>query len=156
MNAAGGSGTTHGGIWTPTLWRDANDGPEVASPTPHPGAKDLVDLDVPVEQIPALLVKLAAAQARLQLRLLMHRAQSSRNEESETLLEAKDVADWLGVKEDYVRDLGRRGEIPTVKIGKYVRFERDSIRKWIAHPRESIDGAAAPRLLGRRQSHGLR
>jgi excisionase family DNA binding protein len=132
------------------LWQDANDEPEVANKTSHPDAKDLVDLDVPVEEIPALLVKLAAAQARLQLRLLMHRAQSSRNEESETLLEAKDVADWLGVKEDYVRDLGRRGEIPTVKIGKYVRFERDSIREWIAQQRESIDGDTAQRLLGRR------
>ena len=156
MNAAGEPGTTHRGIRTPTLWRDANDGPEVASPTPHPGAKDLVDLDVPVEQIPALLVKLAAAQANLQMRLLMHRVQGRRNEERETLLDAKDVADWLGVKEDYVRDLGRRGEIPTVKIGKYVRFERDSIREWIAQQRESIDRAAATRLMEGDRSHGLR
>ena len=150
MNAAGGAGTAHRGIGTPTLWRDADDEGEVASPTPHPDAKDLVDLDVPVDEIPALLVKLAAAQARLQLRLLMHRARSRRNEESETLLEAKAVADWLGVKEDYVRDLGRRGEIPTVKIGKYVRFERDSIREWIAQQRDSSDCAPGPRLLGRR------
>ena len=149
MNAAGGPGRTHRGTRTSTLWRDSNAELEVANPTPHLDANVLADLDVPIEQIPALLAKLAAAQARLQLRLLMHRAQSSRNEESETLLEAKDVADWLGVKEDYVRDLGRRGEIPTVKIGKYVRFERDSIRDWIAQQR-SIDGATALRLLGRR------
>ena len=150
MNAAGGAGTAHRSIGTPRLWRDADDEAEVASPTPHPGGKDLVDLNLPVEQIPALLVKLAAAQARLQLRLLMHRAQSHRSEESETLLEAKDAADWLGVKEDYVRDLGRRGEIPTVKIGKYVRFERDSIREWIARQRDWNDRAPVPRLLGRR------
>ena len=150
MNAVGGPGTAHRGIGTPTLWRDANDEPEVASPTPHPDANVLVDLDVPVEQIPALLVKLAAAQATLQTRLLMHGVQGHKDEGHETLLEAKDVAAWLGVKEDYVRDLGRKGEIPTVKIGKYVRFERDSIRQWIAQQRESIDRAAGPRLLGRR------
>ncbi len=112
--------------------------------------KGLIDLDVPVSEIPALLVKLAAAQAGLQARLLMQGVRGRRDEEHEALLEAKDVAAWLGVKEDYVRDLGRKGEIPTVKIGKYVRFERDSIREWIARQRESNDRAPVARLLGRR------
>jgi excisionase family DNA binding protein len=78
----------------------------------------------------------------------MHGVQSPKDEGHETLLEAKDVAVWLGVKEDYVRDLGRKGEIPTVKIGKYVRFERHSIREWIAQQRDS--SAQVPRLLRRR------
>jgi excisionase family DNA binding protein len=80
----------------------------------------------------------------------MHSPRGHRDEELETLLDAKDVAAWLGVKEDYVRDLGRKGKIPTVKIGKYVRFERDSIRKWIAQQRDLNDRAPVPSLLGRR------
>jgi hypothetical protein len=94
----------------------------------------VIDLDVPAEGIPALLVELGAAQARLQARLPMHLAPGAGNENSEILLEAKDVAEWLGVK---VRDLGRPGVIPTVKIGRYVRFERASVRAWIARQRES-------------------
>jgi excisionase family DNA binding protein len=127
---AGARPRFHGRNGTPSPWPDAKNKAVGGSPT-------LIDLDVPVERIPALLVELAAAQANLQARLLMHRAPGAGNESTETLLEAKDVAEWLGVKEDYVRDLGRRGEIPTVKIGKYVRFERASIRAWIAQQRES-------------------
>ncbi len=148
MNAAG-RGAVQRGIGTRMLWREGTE-TEVGDPTPRPDGKGLIDLDVPVHEIPALLVRLAAAQASLQTKLLMHGVQGRNDGEHETLLEAKDVAAWLGVKEDYVRDLGRKGEIPTVKIGKYVRFERDSIREWIAQQRDSNDRAPVPRLLGRR------
>ena len=46
------------------------------------------------------------------------------------LLDAADVADLAGLKTDYVYSLARKGEIPAVKIGRYVRFRRDSIEKW--------------------------
>jgi excisionase family DNA binding protein len=129
------------------LWQAGTE-TEIGSPVRLSEGKGLIDLDVPVHEIPALLVKLAAAQATLQTRLLTHGERGRKDEDHEALLEAKDVAAWLGVKEDYVRDLGRKGEIPTVKIGKYVRFERNSIREWIAQQRDS--SAPVPRLLGRR------
>ena len=135
MKAAGGQADQRG-LRTPMPWREGND-KEAVSATPLPDVNGLFELDVPVHEIPAILVKLAAAQASLQTKLLMHGVQGRNDGEHETLLEAKDVAEWLGVKEDYVRDLGRRGEIPTVKIGKYVRFDRASIRAWIAQQRES-------------------
>lgn len=150
MNAARGRGPAQRGIGTPLPWREVTDETEVGSPTPVADVRGMFDLDVPVEEIPALLVKLAAAQTSLQTRLLMHRVQGRDDGEHETLLEAKDVAAWLGVKEDYVRDLGRKGEIPTVKIGKYVRFERGSIREWITQQRDSNDRAPVTPLLGRR------
>jgi excisionase family DNA binding protein len=148
MRATGGRAVQRV-IGTPILWREGAD-TEVGSPTPLPDGKGLLDLDVPVHEIPALLVKLAAAQASLQARLLMRGVQGRENEEHEALLEAKDVATWLGVKEDYVRDLGRKGQIPTVKIGKYVRFERNSIRQWITRQRDANDHAPVPLLRGRR------
>ena len=145
MKAAGGRAVQRG-IETPMLWREGTE-MEVGSPAPLPDVKGLLALDVPVHEIPALLVKLAATQASLQTRLLMHGVHGRNDREHETLLEAKDVAAWLGVKEDYVRDLGRKGEIPTVKIGKYVRFERNSIREWIALQRDSNDHAPVTPLL---------
>jgi excisionase family DNA binding protein len=131
------------------LWREGT-GREPGSPVTLPNAKEVLDSDVLIHEIPALLVKLAAAQASLQTRLLMHGVQGRNDGEQETLLEAKDVAVWLGVKEDYVRDLGRKGEIPTVKIGKYVRFERNSIRQWIALQGDLNDRAPVPLLRGSR------
>ncbi len=86
--------------------------------------------DIPVEAIPALMIKLAAVQASLQSRLL------TAGPEVDNLLDAEAVADWFGVKEHYVRELGRRGEIPTVQIGKYVRFERSAVRDWIEQHRD--------------------
>ncbi len=91
--------------------------------------------DVPVEAVPALMIKLAAVQASLQTRLLTA-GPDTRKLEVDNLLDAEEVADWLGVKEDYVRELGRRGEIPTVQIGKYVRFERSAVRDWIGQHRD--------------------
>src|SRR4051794_20000003 len=38
------------------------------------------------------------------------------------LLTAAQAADWLAVRESTVRDLARRGVIPSVKIGRLVRF----------------------------------
>ena len=150
MSAARRRPTAQRGIGTPILWREVTHDTDVGG-TALPGdGKCRFDLDVPVDEIPALLVKLAAAQASLQTRLFMHGVQGRNDGEEETLLEAKDVAAWLGVKEDYVRDLGRKGEIPTVKIGKYVRFERNSIREWIALQRDSNSCAPVPLLRGRR------
>ena len=91
--------------------------------------------EFPLEQIPAVMIKLAAVQASLQTRLLTA-GPDKRELEANNLLDAEEVADWLGVKEDYVRELGRRGEIPSVQIGKYVRFERSAVRDWIGQHRD--------------------
>ena len=47
------------------------------------------------------------------------------------LLEASEVADLLGVKEGWVREHTRRGELPHVPLGRYVRYRRESIMAWI-------------------------
>jgi excisionase family DNA binding protein len=46
------------------------------------------------------------------------------------LLEAAEVANMAGLTPGYVYDLARKGQIPTVKIGRRVRFRPDSIEKW--------------------------
>jgi len=47
------------------------------------------------------------------------------------LLEAREVAALLGVNERWVREHTRRGEIPHVRLGRYVRYRRESIMAWI-------------------------
>ena len=38
------------------------------------------------------------------------------------LLDAKEVAALWGVSQDFVKDLGRRGTLPRVKIGRLVKY----------------------------------
>ena len=48
-----------------------------------------------------------------------------------TLLTAQDVASLLAVKPSWVYARSRDGGIPTVKLGRYCRYRRDEIERWI-------------------------
>jgi excisionase family DNA binding protein len=48
------------------------------------------------------------------------------------LLEAKHVALLLSVPVSWVREHTRRGEIPCVPLGRYVRYRREDVERWIA------------------------
>ncbi len=52
----------------------------------------------------------------------------------ERLLEAKDVAELLSVPESWVREQTRRPEgeaMPHLRLGRYVRFEREAVVAWL-------------------------
>jgi excisionase family DNA binding protein len=51
---------------------------------------------------------------------------------SERLVDAQAVADRLGVPVSWVRESARRDAIPTVHLGRYVRFDLDDVDRWIA------------------------
>ena len=50
---------------------------------------------------------------------------------SERLLDAKAIAERLGVPESWVRESARSGAIPCVRLGRYVRFDLDDVERWI-------------------------
>src|SRR5437867_6852963 len=52
--------------------------------------------------------------------------------QAEGLLTVAEVAERLRLKEAYVYELARRGEIPCVRTGKYVRIRESAVREWIA------------------------
>ena len=91
--------------------------------------------NVPVDQIPAVIQQLAALQCRLAATWLAeHDGRPSNNNSpgGEQLLSMKKVADQLGVPVAYARDLGRRGELPVVRVGpKYVRVRQSVLDAWI-------------------------
>jgi excisionase family DNA binding protein len=63
----------------------------------------------------------------------------------EGLLSPKAVAEWLGVSAGWVLDHAggrRRPVLPSVKLGKAVRFRRDEVEKFIAEC-SRMKGAAA-------------
>ena len=43
------------------------------------------------------------------------------------LLNAAQAASYLGVNESFVRVAGRRGDLASVQVGRYVRFERKAL-----------------------------
>ncbi len=50
---------------------------------------------------------------------------------NDRLLDAKAVAERLGVPETWVRESARSGAIPHVRLGRYVRFDLDDVEHWL-------------------------
>jgi excisionase family DNA binding protein len=50
---------------------------------------------------------------------------------SDRLLDAKAIAERLGVPETWVRESVRSGAIPHVRLGRYVRFDLADVEKWL-------------------------
>jgi excisionase family DNA binding protein len=53
----------------------------------------------------------------------------------ESMLTARQVAELLGVHENWVYEMAASGELPSYKIGGTRRFDGDEIRRWIAEHR---------------------
>lgn len=59
---------------------------------------------------------------------------------SERLLEAKEIAELLGVPERWVREHTRSGAIPHIPLGRYVRYDEDDVAAWV----ESLKRGGGP------------
>jgi excisionase family DNA binding protein len=87
---------------------------------------------IPVGQIPVILTFLAA-------RLLTEGSTDSGGEgdgarppESEKLLTPGDLAERLNLPESWVRNEERAGRIPSIRLGKYVRFRLSDVERTLA------------------------
>jgi excisionase family DNA binding protein len=58
----------------------------------------------------------------------------------ESMMTARQVAELLGVHENWVYDKAASGRLPSYKIGGTRRFDRDEIRRWIAEHRQPKRG----------------
>jgi len=101
---------------------------------------------VPLADIPGLLARLASAQLRLAglQALLLARVQTNAAEASrqpDALLTMEAVAERLHVPIAHAREMGRRHELPTVRVGRYVRVRESSLRAWLQQREEALDAA---------------
>ena len=55
----------------------------------------------------------------------------------ESMMTARQVAELLGVHENWVYDQAANGALPSYKIGGTRRFDPDELRGWIAEHREA-------------------
>jgi excisionase family DNA binding protein len=68
----------------------------------------------------------------------------------ESMMTARQVAELLGVHENWVYDQAASGELPSYKIRGTRRFDPDELRGWIAGHRESENGREPPRRSARK------
>jgi len=47
------------------------------------------------------------------------------------LLTASEVSDLLAVPSGWILECARTGDLPCVRLGRYVRFRRSSVLEWI-------------------------
>ncbi len=87
--------------------------------------------DTPRASLPVLIGALAHAQAVALARLLTPPA-GRPDDDADTLLTMPEVARRLGVTEYQAREMGRRGELPTVTVGeRLVRVRGGALSEWI-------------------------
>jgi excisionase family DNA binding protein len=88
------------------------------------------------EDLPALVGRLVEAEERARLRVRGATAEGKTPQEQPAayrLLTLPEVAVILGVPEEHAREMGRRGQLPTLKVGeRYVRVRLSALQKWVA------------------------
>jgi len=87
---------------------------------------------IPLDQIPCLLAFLSARllAERSSSRSCEHNGETARDVKN--LLRAGVLAERLGVPESWVRTEERAGRIPSVRLGKYVRFKLRDVERTLA------------------------
>src|SRR5579864_3199421 len=91
----------------------------------------LSEIAVKQSEIAAKQSALAAIQSRLAARLLQSEDRPAAGPASE-LIDARALATRLGVHESFVRTAARAGKIPSIRIGRYVRFEPAAVIEALA------------------------
>ena len=98
-----------------------------------PGLDDGFDLkqlvSVPTEKIPIALAALAAAQSQLCARLM---GVAPASESAPGLIDAPELARRLSLPESWIRTQARTGGIPTVRAGRYYRFNEQAVAAALA------------------------
>jgi len=102
--------------------------------------------DIPATEARRLVVPVSTLAAALAARAAMSEddnpGQPEAPAEKERLLTIPNVAALLSVPKGYVYELARRGAIPTVRFGKYVRIAASALREWVArHQEKGLDKA---------------
>ena len=69
----------------------------------------------------------------------------------ESLLTIPELMDFLQVKRNTIYTLRNLG-LPTVKIGRSVRFKADSVVKWLSEL-ESSNNASSAEIFGNNNTH---
>ena len=88
--------------------------------------------------LPDDIVKVIAREVAVALKPLI----VAREKEPDAILSPVQLADLLGVPKGWIYERVSRGELPYFKAGKYLRFRKSVIEKWIE--RQSVPASGPP------------
>ena len=89
--------------------------------------------ELPADDLPALVGELEAAKAVAWARLTTPAPSPTQNTNGE-LVNAKTMAERLHVPESWLREHARRGRIPCIYVGRYMRFSPTAVTESLTAP----------------------
>ena len=104
--------------------------------------KDLVEAiaNAPLSDYPSLIGSLEQCKALAWSRLMAARVADQRGmdfHEAKQLLTIPQAAEQLAIPKGRAYELARRGKLPIVRLGKYVRVELTTLARWISSHSEA-------------------
>lgn len=66
----------------------------------------------------------------------------------EAMMTAREIADFLGVHENWVYDHAAAGHLPSYKIGGFRRFRKEELEAWLAAQRQEPEPRPVLRAVG--------
>lgn len=104
---------------------------------PHLDAIEQAIRQADRDDLPGISGELERLKGVLLERLVRVPTQVAADSVDDRLLTVQQVAECLGLKEGYIMELARRGEFPSVRMGKYVRFRQSSVWAWVRKHEDS-------------------
>jgi|GEM_PF-2294524 len=100
--------------------------------TPHDNALSAPTPPLRAEIVLAPETVMAVAQelARLIIGFLQRLLQEAQSAQERALLTPEEVAQYFQVNRQWVYERTSKNEIPHIKVGKYLRFQREEINRW--------------------------
>jgi excisionase family DNA binding protein len=96
---------------------------------------------------------LKALESQILWRLLSERNAQTKSDGFPRLLNAGQLAEHLGVPETWVREQARLGQLPSIKLGHYVRFRLDDVKRYLSAPPTDLGLADRPTKSKRFANH---
>ena len=119
--------------------------------TPHDNALSapIPPLRAEIVLAPETVRAVAVEIARWLIEYLQKWLQEAQSAQERALLTPEEVAQYFQVNRQWVYERTSKNEIPHMKVGKYLRFEQQTIKRWaggMAVPEESQSRGIVPGL----------
>ena len=100
------------------------------TPIENPSTTSIPPLRAEIVLAPETIMAVAQELARLIIGFLQRLLQEAQAAQNRALLTPEEVAQYFQVNRQWVYERTCKNEIPHIKVGKYLRFQREEIDRW--------------------------
>ena len=100
------------------------------TPIENPSTTSIPPLRAEIVLSPETVMAVAQELARLIIGFLQRLLQEAQAAQNRALLTPEEVAQYFQVNRQWVYERTSKNEIPHIKVGKYLRFQREEINRW--------------------------